>query len=104
MTILMLAVFAALVLVQAIWIIERTTAPGCQHLKTVIRALSVINRNLHLIKRRKQARSLPINKAGESVIDRLVFKVHTVSVGTTIVQTFVGKGNVASMHTMKQKE
>ena len=104
MTTLMRAVFAALVLVQAIWIIERTTAPGCPRFKTAIRASSVINRNLHLIKRRKQLRSLPINKPGESVADRLVFKAPTVSVGTTIAPSFVGKENFASMRTMRQKE
>ena len=100
----MRAVFAALVLVQAIWIIERTTAPGCQHLNATIRELSVINRILHLIIRRKQPRRLPIKKAGESVRDRLVFKAPIVSVGTTIVRSFVGKGGIASMHTMKQRE
>lgn len=100
---LMRAVFAALVLVLAIWIIERTTAPGCPRFKTAIRASSVINRNLHLIKRRKQPRSLPINKTGESVVDRLVFKAPIVSVGTMIVRSFVGKGNFASTRTVKQK-
>ena len=105
MTTLMRAVFAALVLVQVIWNTEHFTAPGCPRLKTVIRALSVINLNLQqLIKRGKQPRSLPINKGWESVEDLLVFKARTVSVGTMIVRSFVGKGNFASMRTMKQKE
>ena len=103
MTTLMRAVFAALVLVQAIWITERTTAPGFPRLKTVIRALPVINPSLHLIKRRKQPRSI-VNIAPESVEDLVVFKAPTVSVGTMIVRSFVGKGNFASMRTMKQRE